>query len=172
MRDGQLLRTSGVVAILGGACRTASALIPYTEAVWQVWLYLITDALLLFGLMGIYFAYRHLVGWFGLVSFAIAELGIASIVGPDTIVNGLETYMIGVAVITVGLTMFAIQLLLRRTPWLAPTLWLASSVAGIGLGIAGSTDDGFFFGGILFGLGFMAAGFQLVLPSDRVEQAP
>lgn len=167
MKDEQLRRISGLVAILGGACRTASALIPYTEAVWQAWLYLITDALLLFGLMGVYFVYRREVGWFGLLSFAIAELGIASIVGPDTIINGLETYMIGVAVITVGLTMFAIQLLLRRTPWLAPALWLASSAAGIGLGAAGLTEEGFFLGGILFGLGFVAAGVKLVLPHER-----
>lgn len=171
MKDGVLFRVLGVVAILGGAARVASALIPYSEQVWQAWLYLITDALLLFGLMGIYFAYRGQVGWFGLFSFAVAELGIASIVGPDTIVNGIATYMIGVAVITTGLTMFATQLLLRRTPWLAPAMWLASSAAGIGLGVIGRVDDGFFFGGILFGLGFVAAGLALVLPVDRIEQA-
>ena len=80
MSDAALLRTFGVVAILGGAARVAGAVIPYSEQPWLLWLYLVTDALLLFGLMGVYFAYRGVVGWLGLLSFAIAELGIATIV--------------------------------------------------------------------------------------------
>jgi hypothetical protein len=135
-----------------------------------LWLYLLTDALLLFGLMGIYFAFRAQVGWFGLLAFAIAELGIASIVGPDTIVNGFQTYMLGVAVITLGITLFAIQMLIRRLPWLGPTLWLASMLIGIGLGAIGQVDNGFFVGGILFGLGFVAAGWSLVTTRGGVNE--
>jgi hypothetical protein len=167
MSDVILLRIFGILALLGGVARIAGALIPYAEQVWLVWLYLITDALLLFGLMGVYFAYRGQIGWFGLLGFAVAELGIASIVGPDTIINGYETYQLGVAVITVGLTLFSIQLLIKRTPWLAPALWLSSTFVGIGLGVAAQIDLGFFAGGILYGLGFVAAGVSLVAPAAK-----
>lgn len=171
MSDSALLRILGALAVLGGLARIAGALIPYSEQVWLAWFYLMTDALLLFGLMGIYFAYRNQVGWFGFVSFAIAELGIASIVGPDTIVNGFDTYMLGVAVITVGLTLFSFQLLVRRLSWPGPVCWLASTAIGVGLGAIGRVDEGFFAGGILFGAGFVLAGAALWSPRDRVEQA-
>ncbi len=160
MDDRILLRTLGASAIVGGALRIASAFVPWSPDVWWLeLLYLAVDVLLLFGLMGIYFAYRARIGVFGFIAFAVAETGIASIVGPDTVAFGIDTYMTGVVVITAGLTLFAIQLLLTRAgpPW-APLCWVASTIIGVGATAGGAPALGFFAGGVLFGLGFVAAG--------------
>ena len=166
MRDAHLVRILAAAAILGGALRIASSFIPWTpdSAPLEV-LYDVIDVLLLFGLMGVYFATRASTGIFGFAAFAIAETGIASIVGPDTTAFGIDTYQTGVLVITAGLTLFAIQLLLTRAmPWWASVCWIASTVIGVGATAGGNAALGFVAGGVLFGLGFIAAGVALLRP--------
>ena len=171
MKDAHLLRILGTAAILGGALRIGSAFIPWTpdSAPLEV-LYDVIDVLLLFGLMGVYFATRGAIGILGFAAFAIAETGIASIVGPDTTAFGIDTYQSGVLVITAGLTLFAIQLLLTRAlPWWASVWWIASTAVGVGATAGGNAGLGFFAGGVLFGLGFIASGvavFRSATPSS------
>jgi uncharacterized membrane protein HdeD (DUF308 family) len=82
MNDARLLQVLGLFAVLGGVLRVASAFIPWAPDVASLEaLYLAIDVMLLFGLMGIYFAHRNQLGVFGFAAFAIAEAGIASIVG-------------------------------------------------------------------------------------------
>jgi hypothetical protein len=176
MNDALLLRVLGTAAILGGALRIGSAFIPWAPGqAWLELLYLAVDVLLLFGLMGIYLACRDRVGVIGFIAFAIAETGIASIVGPDGVVPayGIDTYQLGVLVITVGLTFFAIvQLVARAGPLWAPLCWVASMLVGVGGSFGGDPETGFLIGGVLFGLGFIVAGWPLVSPGNRVEKAP
>jgi hypothetical protein len=166
MSDAMLLRVLGVAAILGGILRIASAFIPWVPG--QAWLegfYFAIDVLLLFGLMGIYFAHRARLGVFGFVAFVIAETGIASIVGPDGVMPewGVDVYQFGVLIVTAGLTLFAVALLTTRSgaPW-APLSWLASAVVGVATSFGGDPEMGFLVGGVLFGLGFALAGLELM----------
>ncbi|MCE9521977.1 MAG: hypothetical protein K8S25_06030 [Alphaproteobacteria bacterium] len=170
MNDGAVFRLLGVAAVAGGVLRVASAFVPWAPGVWWLeLLYLAVDLSLLFGLMGVYFAYRAKVGLFGLAAFAIAEAGIASIVGPDSVAFGIDTYLMGVHIITVGLTLFAIQLLVTRAgPWVAPVWWIGSAVFGAGAVVAGNPEIGFMVGGIMFGLGFVAAGLDFLRPSSSL----
>ena len=171
MDDRNLVRTLGAAAIIGGALRIASAFVSWSPGVWSLELfYFAIDVMLMFGLMGVYLAYRARIGLFGFIAFAIAEAGIASIVGPDTVAFGIDMYMAGVLVITVGLTLFAIQLLLTRAgpPW-APLCWIASTIIGVGATAGGAPALGFLAGGVLFGLGFTVAGvamFRTATPSN------
>jgi len=176
MSDVVLLRVLGVAAILGGVLRIGSAFIPFAPG--QAWLelvYLVIDVCLLFGLIGVYFAYRGAAGVAGFVSFAIAAIGLASIVGPDGVVPayGIDTYQIGVLVITLGLTFFSIVLLVARAgpPW-APLCWIASMLVGVGGSFGGNPENGFFAGGLLFGVGFVMAGWAIFSPRGGVEKAP
>ena len=164
MSDVALLRILGIAAVLGGLLRIGSAFVPWApDVAWLEALYLVIDVLLLFGLMGVYFAYRALIGVFGFIAFVIAEGGIASIVGPDTVAFGIDTYQAGVLVITAGLTLFAIQLLVTRAgPMWAPLAWIASAVIGVGVTAGGNPALGFHLGGVLFGLGFVLAGVAMV----------
>jgi hypothetical protein len=164
MGDATLWRMLGAAAVAGGALRIVSAFVPWAAGVaWLEAFYLAIDVLLLFGLMGVYFAHRERLGVAGFVAFALAETGIASIVGPDSVAFGIDAYQIGVAVIAIGLSLFAAVLLVRRAgPVVAPILWIASTVAGLGGSGIGQPEFGFLAGGILFGLGFVAAGWDLL----------
>jgi hypothetical protein len=85
---------------------------------------------------------------------------------------GIDTYQLGVLAITVGLTLFAlVQLVARAGPSGAPLCWVASMLVGVGGSFGGKPEMGFLVGGVLFGLGFVVAGWALVSPGDRVEQA-
>lgn len=170
MDERSLLRALGVAAIVGGVLRIGSAFVPWEPNVLVLeLLYFVIDAMLLFGLMGAYLAARARIGVFGFVAFAIAEIGIAAIVGPDTTAFSVDIYQIAVLVITAGLTLFAIQLLVTRAgPWWAPGCWIASTVVGVGATAGGAPGLGFMAGGVLFGLGFVAAGVAMLRPSGAV----
>jgi hypothetical protein len=164
MSDAVLLRVLAAAAITAGLLRIAFAFVPWAPDLWWLELfYLAIDLLLLFGLMGVFLAYRAQIGVFGFVGFVIAEAGIASIVGPDTVAFGIDTYQAGVLVITVGLTLLAIQLLVTRAgpPW-APLCWIGSAAIGIGATAGGAPELGFVAGGVLFGLGFVGAGVAML----------
>jgi len=165
MDDRHLQRVLGVAAALGGTLRIAAIIVPAVpqSAALEAF-YVAIDLLLLFGLMGVYWAYRGQVGGFGFATFVIAEAGIASIVGPEGVTSfGIDFYWVGVVVITLGLTLFAIQLLACRAgpPW-APLSWIASTVVGVAAAMSGNPEPGFIAGGALFGMGFVLAGVALV----------
>jgi hypothetical protein len=173
MRDQILFRMLGIAAIVGGALRIGSAFLAWSpnDPRLEAFAFVI-DVLLLFGLMGVYFAYRAKLGLAGFAAFALAEIGIASIVGPDTSVFGIDTYQSGVAAISIGLSLLGIVMLLRRAgPMLAPACWIASTIVGVAGSALGQGELGFLAGGVLFGLGFVAAGWSLASPRDRVEEA-
>jgi hypothetical protein len=168
-----MFRVLGVAALAGGLLRIASTFIPWDASNPKIEaLALIIDVAPLLGLMGIYFAHREKLGWLGFTAFALAEAGIASIVGPDTVAFGIDTYLAGVHAISIGLALLGILMLTTRVEALAAVCWVASLAVGLGGGVVGYGAQGFMIGGILFGLGFFAAGLALALPGDRVEKAP
>jgi len=164
--DRKLFRALGAAAVLGGSLRIVSAFVPWTPGSARLELfYFVIDVFLLFGLMGVYFAHRARLGIFGFVAFLVAETGIASIVGPDTTLLGVDTYAAGVVVIMIGLTLLSIQMLARQVgPRWAPACWIFALLAGIVGAAANKAALGFFAGGISFGLGFVGAGLSLFTP--------
>jgi hypothetical protein len=164
MNDVTLLRTLGVAAVVGGLLRVASAFIPWDGSDPRIEaLAFVIDTALLFGLMGVYFAARERLGWFGFAAFALAVTGIASIIGPDSVAFGVDTYLAGVHAISIGLALLGVQMLLRRAGTAAAAVcWIASLAAGAGGGAIGHGELGFLLGGILFALGFVFAGLDLL----------
>ncbi len=173
MKDEHLVRILGSAAILGGALRIGSSFIAWEAGVgWIEALAFGIDVALVFGLMGTYLANRSRLGWFGLAAFAVAETGVASIVGPDTTSFGIDTYEAGVAAISIGLALLSLVMLFKRAGSAAAAIcWIASLIAGVVGGALGQGEFGFFLGGMLFGLGFVAAGLDLVSPRNRFEPA-
>lgn len=171
MDDAGLSRVLGIAAIVGGVLRAGSSFIP--AALWGTdpgveLLALVIDVSLLFGLMGVFFVARARLGWAGFAAFALAETGIASIIGPDTVAFGVDTYLAGVHAISIGLALFGVVILVKRAGAAAAALcWIASLAVGAGGGAVGQGELGFLLGGLLFALGFVAAGIELVLPRDR-----
>jgi hypothetical protein len=161
----------GGAAIVGGVLRAGSSFVP--SGLWGTdpgieLLALVIDVALLFGLMGVFFAARARLGWAGFAAFALAETGIASIIGPDTAAFGIDTYLAGVHAISIGLALLGAVILIKRAGSTAAALcWIASLAVGAGGGAVGQGELGFLLGGLLLALGFVAAGIELVLPRDR-----
>lgn len=164
MSDDWLYRLAGAAAMMGGALRVATAFVSWNASSAQFEVLAITiDLLCLFGLLGIYLASRAQVGAVGLLAFIVAASGIASIVGPDSKVFGIDTYQAGVAVIAFGLMVFGAMLLRARFLFrLAGCCWIFSIVAGVAGVLAGLGSEGFLVGGVLFGAGFIFGGLGLV----------
>lgn len=169
MSDATLFRLAGLAAFVAGLLRIGTSFLTWDSTIaWQEALADLIDVLLLFGFMGIYLAHRAALGWIGLAAFVVAEAGIGSIIGPDTVAFGIDTYQAGVAVISIGLAAFGVVSLVKRAgPAASALCWILSLAIGVAGGFAGQAALGFFLGGILFGLGFVAAGIALLMPAVK-----
>ena len=165
MPSATIIRLGGLAAILAGVLRTGSSFIPYSTSKPGAGLelfYLVIDALILFGLLGIY-AYQHeKVGVTGFLGFLPALIGTAIIAGPDGAIGGVDMYVAGSMLITFGLTVFSISCLMARSlPLLAPLLWILSTVVGVGGFLIKGPAVMFIIAGLAFGLAFIVAGIKV-----------
>ncbi len=167
MGEHTLFRILGGAAVLGGGLRIVSAFVPWEQNLaWLEAFYFVIDVALLFGLMGIYFAERARLGFAGFAAFALAETGIASIVGPDGMAFGLDVYQLGVFAISIGLAILGTVMLATRVgSAIAASCWILSLVVGLAATLANQPEAGFVAGGVLFGLGFVVAGLGLMRPA-------
>ncbi|AWZ02545.1 hypothetical protein RHODOSMS8_03034 [Rhodobiaceae bacterium] len=169
-----LIRLGAIAALLGGTLRFGSSFIPWVEgSVPLETLYFVTDVALLFGLFAIYLARADRMGLLGLVGFVIAAVGQAAIIGPDHVPFGIDVYGVGVQLIVGGLFLLGIDLVRKGAypAWVAG-FWIAVPFVSLGLGVLDPTPYGwgYFLGGILFSLGFSAAGLTLLrttMPTRR-----
>jgi hypothetical protein len=163
MTSAKLIRLGGRAALLAGVLRTGASFIPSTPpGVALELFYLVIDVLLLLGLLGIY-AYQHEeVGVVGLLGFLLALIGTAIIVGPDGALGGVEMYVVGSLLISIGLTLLALgSWKAQRLPRAVPVLWVLSTVVGIGGFLAGGLALTYLIAGALFGLAFIIAGVRI-----------
>ena len=153
-----LVRYGAMAGIAGGTLRILSTFVPYVpDSPGLEALYGVIDALLMFGLMGIYFAVAGETGWTGLAGFVIAVTGLASIVGPDPVRFGIDFYLAGSACFLAGLAVLSAALIMSGRLRLPAGGWLVSfalALTGAGTGqpvpIAAS--------GAVCGLAFLLAG--------------
>lgn len=156
-----LIRASGFAAIAGGALRVASTFIPYApQSPGLEFMYGVEDGLMLFGLMGIYLPIAPETGRAGLAGFVVSAASLASIVGPDAVMFGIDFYTVGAAALLIGLSVLSAALLGAQQQRPAAALWLvafALALAGTALKqpllVAAS--------GLVFGAGFVAAGWAV-----------
>ena len=156
-----LLRLSGWAAVAGGVLRIADTFT--TKALPQnalTMLYFATDVLLLTGIAGVWVKQRRDLGLTGNISLAVFVVGILMI---RASAFGLLGYQPGAAVALIGMALYSVDALVKRsTPVWAPLLWLLSLAAGIA-SVAGYQSYAMFaLAGVLFGLGFVAAGATLL----------
>jgi hypothetical protein len=161
-RAEMLVRFGAVAAMLGGVLRIASSFIPYqAEQPWLEGLYGLIDLCLLFGLMAVYLAFAERLGAAGFVLFAAAAAGLASIVGPDARMFGVDFYRAGAIVFMVSLGSLAIQLLRKKTLAISAVLWLAALACSLASPIF-ATPLAFMGAGILLGAGYVLAGLAIL----------
>ena len=165
MNTRRLFRLSGAAALAGGLMRMTSALPLGLDAQSQEWLWTIIDMALTLGLVGIYLARAEKLGFLGLAGFVMAMVSLSFIGGPDADVFGFSTYEQGAAALAISLVGFSLAWLRAgERPLAPPLLWFASVLAAGVLAMlpTPAPDYGFTAAGVLFGLAFAAAGFDLM----------
>ena len=124
-------------------------------------LYFVTDVFLLAGLIAIYVRCAGEIGWIGLLGFAAALIGFCAIRTQSLM--GVATYPIGGALCLFGMALIGTRIPLdRRLPRIAPLLWMAALVIGVAGTYWPIMAWGVFLSGIVFALGFIAAGVPLM----------
>jgi hypothetical protein len=162
MTSQQLIRWSGLAAILAGALRTAASFWPSAEpGVALEIVYLVIDLLILFGILGVYGFQSERIGPLGFLGFLLAVIGTAIITGPDGKIGSVDMYVTGSLSLGLGLVFLAIGSWTARTMprWVA-ILWLVSIVVGI-LGAAAGLQSLSVISGVAFGVAFMGAGVRV-----------
>lgn len=151
MTTSNLLRASGLAAIIAGVLRAIASFVPdsvpYAER--QI-LYGLTDTFIIFGMIGAY-SWRHReAGILGLCGFVLAAAGLGS---------GIEIYAVRALIFTAGLNLLgASWWKTKPVPRWILAFWAISSVIGV-IGYFGN-GLGFLFvlAGLTFGIGFAGMG--------------
>tara|TARA_R110000868_G_scaffold124399_10_gene328927 strand:+ start:2017 stop:2535 length:519 start_codon:yes stop_codon:yes gene_type:complete len=158
----QLQKFGALSGLLGGTLRIIAVFIPYTpETAWLEALYALIDLSFLFGLIAAYLAAANTLRLPGLLGFIIALSGVASIVGPDAQMFGVDFYWAGSSTFVTGLAILSADLLHTRQHPLAASFWLASAAAGIA-SAASASPLAFEIAGAALGCGFIASGLTIL----------
>jgi hypothetical protein len=161
-----LFRLGGIAALVGGLLRVISSFIPYREATaWLEGFYALVDICLLLGLMAIYLRHAQHLGGIGVIAYGFSTVGIASIVGPDATMFGVDFYKAGALTMITGLLILAIQMLRNRILFWTSSLWILSFVLTI-LTVIFSHPQLFIAAAVSFGTAYMLAGIELVRTSS------
>ena len=164
MRTQGLVRFGAAAALVGGVLRIASTFVPWqAEQAWLEAFYGVIDLCLLFGLLGVYLAHAERLGVAGLVTFAMALAGLASIVGPDAQMFGVDFYRVGALVFLAGLAGLSVQMLLKRVLAPSAALWIAALVSSL-VGAALQAPLAIMGAGMLLGAGYVMAGLGIHRP--------
>jgi hypothetical protein len=162
-----LARMSGLAAAAGGALRILAAFPWLSDPAALEWLYTGIDVLLLLGLMGVYLVRASKLGLLGFASFTVAVAALSFIGGPDADPFGFSTYEQGAATLAIAMVGLSLAWLRAREQPIAPALcWFGSVIAAgvLALMPAPASAYGFTAAGVLFGLGFLLAGLDLMRP--------
>lgn len=156
-------RLAGLCAVLGGLLRLLSPFgtgLLSAEEHHRLWL--ATDILLLFGLVGIYGYSRKLLGLTGMVGFALAAIGLLIVRSTGDAVLGPRTYAYGAVIWTVGMATLAFPMLLRGVGHMvAAGFWTLALLIGVFSVLRPGESWGLKAAAVAFSLGYIAAGLPL-----------
>lgn len=157
-----LRKLSAFAAIVGGGLRVMSSFIPWrAEDAGLEALYGLIDVGLTFALLGVYVQTAQRVRRVGLVAFAVALTGLASIVGPDAVMFGIDFYRVGALVFLLGLAGLSVQLMRAGLMRASAACWmiaLALSLSGAATAFSAAVT----IAGASLGAGFVLAGMAMM----------
>jgi len=161
------LRATAIAAILGGVLRIADSftanVLPQTTLAL---LYFATDVLLLAGIPGLWARRRAAIGIAGMIGLTLFVAGILLV---RASAFGAGSYQTGATVALLGLAIYSAASLFRGIN-AAALLWLGALAFGIA-GAAGFLPAGMTaLAGVAFGLGFVAAGFDILYGAPQSAQ--
>jgi hypothetical protein len=160
MSSANLIQFGGLAAMIAGLLRGVNSFLPSSSGLTSELLYLLTDIFLVFGIIGLYGFQHQESGWWGFWGFVLAIIGI-TVIRTGTIA-GVKMYVIGASIFVVGLSLFAVgSWLAAKLPQWVSVIWILSTVIGFLGYFLPSLNLLFMMSGLLFGIGFAGAGFQV-----------
>ena len=162
MSKATLVSLGGIAAVLAGILRGIASFIPATtpDAALQL-LYILTDIFILLGIFALYGVQYEETGKLGFLGFLIAVVGIL-VIRSSKAITGVNLYPAGSLIFSLGLIILGIRLWLANVlPIWVVGLWSLSVLVGIIVYFVPSLDLLFVVAGLMFAIGFAAAGIKL-----------
>ena len=164
MDDRSILRLAGIAAIVGAVIDVIAPFViyPYLAEPRPHLVYVAIDLLLTFGMLGVWSASRRMASVLGLAGFVLGLLGVMLVRTSSAKMFGEASYVIASSVWSIGMGVWALDLLRAKAFRIPAGLWIAALV--IGLVGAALKDHGpvAHVAKMSFLLGFLVAGVDLI----------
>lgn len=163
MQQRTVLRLAGAAVIVGAAIDVVAPFLIYPRLVEPQphLVYVTIDLLLMIGMLGVWSASRRTASILGLAGFVLGLLGVMLVRTSSAKIFGEASYMIASSVWSIGMAIWAVDLLRAKVFRAPAALWIAALV--IGLAGLSMKDHGpiAHVAKMSFILGFIVAGVQL-----------
>jgi len=164
MQHRTVLRLAGVATLVGAAVDIVAPFLIYPHLVEPQphLVYVAIDLLLMIGMLGVWSASRASASVLGLIGFVLGLLGVMLVRTSSAKIFGEASYMIASSVWSIGMVVWAIDLLRAKAFRISAGLWIAALVIGL-VGVA-LKDHGpvAHVAKISFIAGFVCAGLGLI----------
>jgi hypothetical protein len=127
------LRLAGVATLAGAAIDVGAPLVlyPRLSQPWPHLVYVIIDLLLVIGMLGLRAVTARSTGPLALAGFVLALLGVMLVRTSEAKIFGEASSMIASSAWSIGMVLWAIDLLKAKTFRLAAALWIAALAVGL-----------------------------------------
>jgi hypothetical protein len=162
MSKASLIGLGGIAAIVAGILRGVASFIPdiNPDPALQL-LYFSTDVFILLGIIALYGIQHKQTGKLGLWGFLISTVGIL-LIRSSKAITGVDLYPAGALIFSLGINILGISLWLADvlSSWVVG-LWVLSILAGVIVYFVPSFNLLLVLAGLMFAVGFAAAGIRL-----------
>ncbi|MBO9546519.1 hypothetical protein [Caulobacter sp.] len=169
MEQRTILRLAGAATIVGSAIDIVAPFLIYPRLVEPQphLVYVLIDLLLMIGMLGVWSASRRSASVLGLVGFVLGLLGVMLVRTASAKIFGEASYMIASSVWSIGMVLWAVDLLRAKVFRAPAALWIAALVIGLaGLALK---DHGpiAHVAKMSFIVGFIVAGIDLIRTREQ-----
>lgn len=169
MDDRAVLRLAGGAVVGGALIDIVAPFVIYPRLVEPQphLVYVAIDLLLMIGMLGVWSASRRTASVLGLVGFVLGLLGVMLVRTSSARMFGEATYVVASSVWSIGMAVWALDLLRARTFRVAAGLWilaLAIGLAGLALKDHGAITH---IAKMSFIAGFVCAGLHLIRTREQ-----
>ncbi|KQV55320.1 MULTISPECIES: hypothetical protein [unclassified Caulobacter] len=164
MERRSVLRLAGAATLAGAAIDIIAPFVIYPRLVEPQphLVYATIDLLLLFGMLGVRSATARSTGALALAGFVLALLGVMLVRTSSARIFGEASYMIASSLWSIGMVIWAVDLLRAKVFRLAAGLWIAALVIGLAGLLLKDHGPVAHVAKMSFILGFVAAGVGLI----------
>lgn len=133
MESRSVLRLAGVATLVGAAIDIVAPFLiyPRLSQPWPHLVYVIIDLLLLFGMLGVRSVSGRSTGALGLVGFVLALMGVMLVRTSSAEIFGEASYLIASSVWSIGMVLWAVDLLRAKLFRISAGLWIAALAIGL-----------------------------------------